>query len=175
MASTFENFNEKELLNFCKKQLDSVEKVERAYSKKVYFAGPWFTKKGLMLYNTYKQIYEKCKKNSPYKVFFPKDCIFESTKETFDSDVKEVYECDIMIAIVDEKDVGTAWEIGMAHVLGKPIYFLGLDETTFLKRTNLMLAYSGKCITMPKWHKFLTIGLGHDDFVETNKCWEVIE
>lgn len=143
--------------------------------KRIYFAGPWFTDKGRFLHAACKKMYQLLKNQSSYDVFFPNDFHDENPKNCFDMDVNEVKECDILVALIDEKDVGTAWEIGMAYALNKPIYLLGFDETSFMRRTNLMLAFTGKCFTFSKWSKFLTSGLGYDEFVNTEKTWEVLE
>lgn len=143
--------------------------------KKIYFAAPWFTKKAEAMYAICQYAHKMCPKKINYSIFYPKDFVHTSPEETFKEDVKQIRECDLMIALVDDKDVGTAWEIGMAYSLGKPIYLVGFDESTFKKKTNLMLAFTGKCFTVDKFYKFLTIGLGHDDFVNIEKKWEALE
>lgn len=172
--SNYDVLSKHELMRILVNEIKVVQEKQELGQKKIYFAAPWFSEKAKLFYKTCEKIYEKCK-NSKYKLYFPKNNSFESTKETFTEDVKQIELCDAMIAWVDEKDIGTAWEIGMAFSLGKPIYLLGLDESSFKKKTNLMLAYTGKCFTLNKFDKFLTVGLGHDDFVDVEKCWEAIE
>lgn len=173
--SSFEVLNDDELLSFCNSIIDRASKSENVSTKNLYFAGPWFSKKAATLNDACKKIYNECKTKSKYKIFFPNDHTFEEPKQAFEEDVNQIHKCDVVVAMIDDKDVGTAWEIGMAFALNKDIYLLGLDETSFKRKTNLMLAYTGKCFTLDKWHKFLTSGLGHDDFVNINKCWEAIE
>ena len=89
--------------------------------------------------------------------------------------VNNIKDADVVVAIVCEKDVGTAWEIGMAYALGKDVYLLGYDDSTFLSHTNLMLAFTGKCFTIDKWAKFLTQGLRNVEYVNIPNVWEGIE
>jgi len=50
----------------------------------------------------------------------------------FSKNVEAIHKSDIMIAVLDGADVdsGTAWEIGYAHALGKPVYGLRTDFRT---------------------------------------------
>ena len=174
LASSFDCYSKE---NLSKILLSEVKKVSKnkPYLKRIYFAGPWFSDKGQLLHSSCRKIYELVKDKSDYRVCFPNDFHSENPKDCFDYDTNEICLCDALVALVDEKDVGTAWEIGMAYSLGKPIYLLGFDESTFTKKTNLMLAYTGKCFTFEKWAKFLTDGLSDDDYIDTNKNWEAIE
>ena len=79
----------------------------------------------------------------------------------------------MVVAFVDEKDVGTAWEIGMAYSLGKKVILLGLDETTFLSHTNVMLAFTGSCTTLRELSKLL-VGKEYKT-IEIKNEWEGIE
>lgn len=143
--------------------------------QKLYFAGPWFDVRADMLYKSCQKIINKCKSDSKYDVFFPKDAVSITPKDAFDRNVKEIQECDALVALVSRKDVGTAWEIGMAYALGKPIYLLGFDKTTFLSHTNVMLAFTGKCFTIHNLMKFLIYGLSNDDLIHIKNEWEGIE
>ena len=172
METKFESLDERCLLSALSVIL---KKSDSTKNKKLYFAGPWFTAKGRLLYEACKSIYSIVKDRSKYSVFFPETFKSDDPKKCFDADVEEISNCDVLVALVDEKDVGTAWEIGMAYAQGKPIYLMGYDETTFQRKTNLMLAYTGKCFTLSKFAKFLTCGLGHDEFVNVEKNWEVLE
>ena len=174
METKFESLDEKSLLTGLSTILRKSDST-KAKTKKLYFAGPWFTAKGRLLYETCKSICSIVKDRCEYSVFFPETFKSDDPKKCFDADVEEITNCDALVALVDEKDVGTAWEIGMAYAQGKPIYLMGYDETTFQRKTNLMLAYTGKCFTLSKFAKFLTCGLGHDEFVNVEKNWEVLE
>lgn len=135
---------------------------------RIYFAGPWFTEKGKILYDTC-QIIEQLS-DTTFKIFYPRNEVNNTPKDAFENNVKHIVECDVLVALVSEKDVGTAWEIGMAYALNKPIYLLGYDETTFLSHTNVMLAFTGKCLTFKEYEKFLTNN--KPKFVKINNTWE---
>ena len=81
----------------------------------------------------------------------------------------------MLIALISRKDVGTAWEIGYAMALGKKIYLVAFDEDCFTSKTNLMLAFSGRCFTIDKLAKFLVEGLDSADYVYIDRKWEEVE
>lgn len=152
-----------------------VNYASRKYTK-IYFAGPWFDEKSKVLYKTCETIISELKEISKFaNVYFPKNEVNNSPLEAFEKNVKNIKDSDVIIALVSKKDVGTAWEIGMAYALNKTIYLLGYDESTFLSHTNVMLAFTGKCFTLDKLGKFLTQGLSEEDFVKINNEWEGIE
>ena len=142
---------------------------------KLYFAGPWFDEKASLLYHACEHIAEELKAVNKYKIYYPKNEVNKTPREAFEKNVKRIQGADVVVALVSRKDVGTAWEIGMAYALGKPVYLLGYDETTFLSHTNVMLAFTGKCFTLDKYAKFLTVGLDDDDYVKINNEWDGIE
>jgi len=148
---------------------DIVVKKER----KMYFAGPWFDYRARRLYKTCEDIVEICNAYSPYTVYFPKNESSATPKEAFNKNITQIKDADIVVALVSRKDVGTAWEIGMAYSLGKPIILLGYDRTTFLSHTNVMLAFTGKCITIRQFPLFLK----EKDYVtvKIKNKWEGIE
>lgn len=174
MKSTYDTLSKGELGETLIKEIKRTV-VKDNVKKKIYFAGPWFSDKAQIMHASCRKIYNLVKKFSDYDVFFPNDFHSDDPEECFNNDVKEILSCDLIVASVDEKDVGTAWEIGMAFALGKPVYLLGFDETTFQRKTNLMLAYTGKSFTIDKWSKFLMNGLSDNDYINTDKNWEVIE
>ncbi|MCD6427840.1 MAG: nucleoside 2-deoxyribosyltransferase [Caldisericaceae bacterium] len=53
-----------------------------------------------------------------------------SSRTFFENDLKELKECAFVVAILNGTDVdsGTAWEIGYAYAIGKPVY--GILEDT---------------------------------------------
>lgn len=172
MQNNFDTDSDEEF----KKRLSDLENLWYSPDEriKVYFAGPWFDERSAKLYRFCEHII-KMMENSKVKTFFPKNEVNETPKQAFDTNVKKIKECDILIALVSKKDVGTAWEIGMAYALGKEIYLLGYDETTFLSHTNVMLAFTGKCITIDKLCKFCRLQLKDSDFVKIKNEWEGIE
>jgi len=144
-------------------------------NKKIYFAGPWFDDRANALYDSCKAIINSVN-NVMVEIFYPRETDCKRPKYAFDTDVKQIKECDALLALVSRKDVGTAWEIGMAYALGKPIYLLGYDETTFLSHTNVMLAFTGKCFTIDYLGEFIKNGeLPDKHLVHIKNEWEGIE
>lgn len=173
--SSFDNMTLGELAVKLNSMLKALPKQEKVDKKRIYFAAPWFTDKAKALYNYCREVDAFADELNKYAIFYPMCMDVCSPEQAFTGDVTEILACDVLIALVDDKDIGTAWEIGMAYALGKPIYLMGFDESTFEKRTNLMLAFSGKCFTVDKLYKFLTCGLEEDEFVNIEKKWEVLE
>ncbi len=63
----------------------------------------------------------------------------------FSKNVAAIDKADILVAVLDGVDVdsGTAWEIGYAHALGKPVYGLRTDFRTLgMGVVNLMIERS---------------------------------
>lgn len=63
----------------------------------------------------------------------------EERKEIFLRDIIEIENCDIVVALTDNDDQGTLWEIGYAYALGKPVYCL---QTSMIKAVNNMISHS---------------------------------
>lgn len=67
----------------------------------------------------------------------------EEKKSIFRGDIEALENSDVVLAILDgiEVDAGVAFEMGCAHVMGKPIFGLKTDYRTFSKieEINLML------------------------------------
>lgn len=146
---------------------------QRKKTKKIYFAGPWFNEKSNSFYNSATVIAAVSTPYSEYKVFFPRCQINDKPSDAFTKNVENIQDCDMVVAFVDEKDVGTAWEIGMAYSLKKKIVLLGLDDTTFLSHTNVMLAFTGTCTTLKEFSKLL---MGQDyETIKIEDKWEGIE
>lgn len=147
--------------------------------KKIYLAGPWFDPAALELCKFVEAViaYES---EDLHTTFFPRqggNTVNISPKAVFDLNVKHVNECDVVIAMISRKDVGTAWEIGMAHALGKEVVLLGYDESDFTgSKTNLMLAFCGKAMTLAKLTKYLRGNMTDKDWFKfDDNNWEVIE
>ena len=104
----------------------------QAGRKKVYFAGPWFDKKAKLLLKTIKYICEVTTL-SIYDIVFPDEYNFDLPSKTYKNNIDLITACDVVIANIASKDVGTAYEIGYAKALGKQIILLGCDETCFEK------------------------------------------
>lgn len=142
-------------------------------TKKMYFAGPWFNEKSNAFYNSILTIAHICKKFTDYDIFFPKCQVNKTPFDAFMKNVANIQSCDVVVAFVDDKDVGTAWEIGMAYSLNKKIILIGLDDTTFLSHTNVMLAFTGACTTLREFAKLL-VGKEYKTIEIENK-WEGVE
>ena len=142
-------------------------------TKKLYFAGPWFTEKSAAFYDAILDISSNCDLFTYYQIFYPRCQVNKKPSDAFIKNVANIQDADVVVAFVDEKDVGTAWEIGMAYSLGKKVILLGLDETTFLSHTNVMLAFTGSCITLREFAKLL-IGKEYKT-IEIENNWEGIE
>ena len=153
----------------------AVDYASRNYKQKLYFAGPWFDNRALLLYEACQRIAKEVEPDGRYSIYYPKDEVNKTPMDAFNKNVAKIADCDALIALVSRKDVGTAWEIGMAYALGKPVYLLGYDYTTFLSHTNVMLAFTGSCFTISKFAKFLVKGLDSDDYVQISNEWEGIE
>ena len=175
MPNTFSAITEEFLAETLSSLITEASLMDKLGKLNIYLAGPWFTMAGNILYDSVMAIEKAVRKNSNFKVFYPREQANKKPKEAFDNNVNHIKECDIVVALVAEKDVGTAWEIGMAYALGKDIYLVGYDETSFLSHTNLMLAFTGKCFTIDKWAKFLTRGLHNVEYVDIPNVWEGIE
>lgn len=142
-------------------------------TKKLYFAGPWFNEKSNAFYNSILTIANMCKQFADYDIFFPKCQVNKTPFDAFMKNVGNIQNADMVVAFVDDKDVGTAWEIGMAYSLNKKIVLIGLDDTTFLSHTNVMLAFTGTCTTLREFGKLL---VGKDyRTIEIEDKWEGIE
>lgn len=142
-------------------------------TRKLYFAGPWFTEKSAAFYDAILTISSNCDLFTDYKIFYPRCQVNKKPFDAFVKNVGNIQDADVVVAFVDEKDVGTAWEIGMAYSLGKKVILLGLDETTFLSHTNVMLAFTGSCTTLREFAKLL-VGKEYKT-IEIEDKWEGIE
>lgn len=175
MPNTFSAITEEFLAETLSTLITEASEMDKPSKLNIYLAGPWFTMAGSILYDSVMAIEKAVRKNSNFKVFYPREVNCKTPEETFNNNVNHIKECDIVVALVAEKDVGTAWEIGMAYALDKDIYLMGYDETSFLSHTNLMLAFTGKCFTIDKWAKFLTQGLSNIEYINIPNAWEGIE
>ena len=134
----------------------------------IYLASPWFDDEAE---NFCKEV-EEFIISTGGKAYFPRRNQFDSAQETFDANVNRINECDMLVALVFRKDVGTAWEIGMAYAKDIPIILVGKDDSTFESKTNLMLAKCGTAMTFDNFKKYL---LGDIFNIITFDNWEGIE
>lgn len=146
-------------------------------TKQIYLAGPWFTITSNMLENAAAAIYNNVSGNSQYVLFRPKLESKNSPEETYCGNIDAINNSDIIVALISEKDVGTAFEIGYARAKGKFVVLVGLDESDFERKTNLMLAYASTCCTtINNLWKIYTDDLDiTKDCVIVNHTWRNIE
>lgn len=148
--------------------------------KKIYLAGPWFDPHALRLCTIVENVIS-LHFTGKHTYFFPRQdgnsANIASPEDIFKLNCLKVEKCDTVIAIISRKDVGTAWEIGMAYAQHKEVILLAYDETDFTEsKTNLMLAFCGKCITLSKLVKYLCNKMTDEDwFTFDKKNWGVIE
>ena len=57
--------------------------------------------------------------------------------------IRLLEECDIIIALVDDNDTGTAYEIGYAHAVNKPVILISKENCS---AANAMLLGSAKAV-----------------------------
>lgn len=124
---------------------------------KVYIASPFFNEEEL---NFVKQIESTMDSigmtyYSPRKDVIlqdvPKEERLKMTKQVYDNNVNNIEECDVMIAVIDNRDVGTMFEMGYAAAMKKYIITVTnhdfavnvmLKECTYahLRGTNQMIS-----------------------------------
>jgi len=153
------------------KVVDS-ELVVMKKPNKIYFASPWFDDITSKLYDYIVEIVNKSSESAGCKVYFPREQQKVSPKETFKQNIDNLKDADTVIALISKKDTGTAFEIGMAFALNKPVILLGYDESCFNSTTNIMLAYAGDCITVDKLTKVLFNRLTQEDLIKMDNNWE---
>lgn len=142
------------------------------HKKNIYVAGPWFDGNAKALMDAVEEIAKRVK--SPlYNLYFPRSYTDENAENVYKKNITQINMCDIVVALISRKDVGTAFEIGMAKALGKKIVLLAYDEDCYISKTNIMLAFcTTECITIRKFAKFLQGSLTRDDYVKISKGWE---
>lgn len=141
--------------------------------KKLYVAGPWFDEKAEALMINVKEAFRQYESVSAWEPYYPNEHTKDSPMDTFIDNVNQIRSCDSVLALISRKDIGTAFEIGFARGLCRPIYILVLDDTDFYSKTNIMLAYStDKIIQFKDLWKFIIGKLRYTDFVTLNDSWE---
>lgn len=153
---------------------ESVNKAKphEGYRKKLYFAAPWFDPIMTQLYFELQYIASRVGNKSTYEIYWPKNYQQSNPEDTYWNNMTNINECDTLIAFIGRKDVGTAFELGMANGLRKFTYLLGYDETCFASKTNIMLAYSGNALTVRRFHSFLLGNLELNELVKISPTWE---
>lgn len=141
--------------------------------KKLYVAGPWFDEKAEALMINVKEAFRQYESVSAWEPYYPNEHTQDSPMDTFIDNVNQIRSCDAVLALISRKDIGTAFEIGFARGLCRPIYILVLDDTDFYSKTNIMLAYStDKIIQFKDLWKFIIGKLRYTDLITLNDSWE---
>jgi nucleoside 2-deoxyribosyltransferase len=113
-----------------------------------YIAAPFFNPNQITRVALVENILEKHGFTyfSPRKVFVcPPDAPEEVRRRTFEGNHQGILDAEFLIAITDDKDMGTIWEAGVAYQANIPIIYvaftLGKDQMF-----NLMLAESAYAV-----------------------------
>ncbi|MFF2089895.1 PfkB family carbohydrate kinase [Paenibacillus sp. NPDC058174] len=109
--------------------------------KKVYLAGPFFNKQEIYWVI---HISERLK-NAQFTVLSPlhengvinADTSFEQRKKVFQADIDLINDADVVVALIDQDDTGTCFEMGYAFKKGVPVYGLKTSE----KKLNNMIQF----------------------------------
>ena len=138
--------------------------------KKCYIASGWFSPAWLEELENIKSILDDL--NLDY--FSPKDENLAKPDDAvsiqdsiFDGNIKGMEECDWMICNTRNKDMGSIFEAGYFHKLGKPIVYFcaGLPPGA---KFNLMLAASGACVCthLEDLRGYLKDSIGSEKLIE---------
>lgn len=112
---------------------------------KVYLASPFFNPRQVEKLHIVEKLLEtdlKLKVYSPSRDGIKLDIktsTYEDRLATFNDNVKNIDNADIVVAIVDELDTGTLWEVGYAKQNSKPIFVLTLDQEEIPGVTDMYL------------------------------------
>mgnify|MGYP003145419264 FL=1 len=128
--------------------------------KKCYIASGWFSDLWLEELENIKLTLDRL----DLDYFSPKDenlCDEDSDvgfqDQVFEGNIRGMEECDWMICNTRNKDMGSIFEAGYFHKLGKPIVYFcaGLPAGA---KFNLMLAASGiaVCTSLPELHSYIS-------------------
>lgn len=149
--------------------LKSLRKTDAKF--KIYFAGPWFTKKSNEVMMHCIDVAKDCARY--VDVYFPRAHTANKPSKTFDDNIKAIQDCDILVAFISEKDSGTAFEIGYAKALGKQVVLLCYNEDDFKSTTNIMLAFAAEVvIPMSDLSLFLTDDIYTGEQIHISDDWE---
>jgi len=117
-----------------------------------YIAGPLFSEEQR---KKLEQIEKLCKEGG-FSTFLPhRDAGLwdrDDHKEIFEKDLQGLKKCDLVVALVEEEDCGTSWEIGYAYSNKIKVIALGNKE-----HTDIMLKHSAILVeTLEELDELLT-------------------
>ena len=111
---------------------------------KVYLAGPFFNEEQEERINYLEDLLDKYN----FSIFSPRQasrikpgCSQEDMIETFKGNTLNIDNADFVLAVLDDKDVGTVWETGYAYAKKIPVLYFN-ETRPADKGPNLMLAMS---------------------------------
>ena len=119
---------------------------------KVYLASPFFNQEER---DNVERV-AKYWRDKGFEVYVPMEHEIENgwempnntwARKVFVEDRNAIRECDFLLAITYgmNDDAGTAWEIGFAYGIGKPVFVIPINQTTY----SLMVCQSASgCITI---------------------------
>lgn len=141
------------------------------YQKTVYLAAPWFSHAQKERHDAVLKILDQkfTDVRSPFRIFVcPPDAPPEVRSKTFEGNLKEIRDADLVVAITDDKDPGTLWEMGYAFARGVPVVAVAM--TLGDRPFNLMLAEGCKSATktLPELSRILDHYGEHGEFLESD-------
>lgn len=111
---------------------------------KVYLAGPFFNEEQEERINYLEDLLDK----HNFSVFSPRQasrikpgCSQEDMIKTFEGNTFNIDSADFVLAVLDDKDIGTVWETGYAYAKKVPVLYFN-ETRPADKGPNLMLAMS---------------------------------
>lgn len=124
---------------------------------RIYLAAPLFSEAE----RTYNSRIAALLREHLFEVCLPQDSGDDSAardnkvhERLFSANVHALERADIVVSIIDgaDADSGTAWEMGYAHALGKPVIALRTDfrQVGVSERVNLMLEQSATVVATPE-------------------------
>lgn len=110
----------------------------------IYIAAPFFTPKQV----AFVESIEKALDNERIKYYSPRSegvlmdlsetARRKTKKDIYERNVQMIKECNYMVAIIDDRDIGTIWEMGYATAYGIPVTTISNQDYGL----NVMLAES---------------------------------
>ena len=117
---------------------------------KFYIAAPFFNPKQVERVEAIKKMLTE----KGFDYFSPKDdCLFENDKgmdsaNIFNTNINEIDNCNGVIVVTDDRDVGSMWEAGYAYGANKSnIVYVWIDHDKDAN-FNLMLAHSADAVAL---------------------------
>ena len=144
---------------------------------KVYLASGWFSPEWMEEVENIKAVFEK----HGISYFSPKDenlCDNDAAEsmqdQIFKGNIQHLHECDWMLCNTRNKDMGSIFEAGYFHKLGKPIIYFcaGLPPGA---QFNLMLAASGVavCTSISQLNSYLRDSISVGELIELRYQGEI--